>query len=178
MKTLLATQSPATATGAVADTYKDITALFGRVPNAMQFWSSSPSVLAQQWDSVRYYRNHPALSPALLATVRMLVSKTNQCDYCVGFNESLLINMCGQTADEVAATKANPDATPLGTKDKAMLRLVLKACATPRAVDAHDLDAVRTHGWTDSDIMDAVTHGARNVAVDILFNTFKIERDF
>lgn len=33
-------------------------------------------------------------------------------------------------------------------------------------------------GWTDSDLIDAVAHGARNTAVDILFNTFKIERDF
>ena len=176
--TLLTTQTPETATGAVAETYKAVAGLFGRVPNAVQFYSSSPVLLAQQWDSIRYYRNHPALSAALLASIRMLVSKNNDCEYCVGFNEALLINMCGQTPGEVAATKADPKATPLAEKDRAMLLFVLKAMATPHAVGKPDLDHLRGLGWTDGDMLDAVAHGARNTAVDILFNTFKIERDF
>lgn len=48
----------------------------------------------------------------------------------------------------------------------------------PHAVGALDLETLRHMGWTDSDLIDAVAHGARNTAVDILFNTFKIERDF
>ncbi len=33
-------------------------------------------------------------------------------------------------------------------------------------------------GWSDSDILDAVNHGARMVAGDIVINGFKVERDF
>ncbi|MHB8254568.1 MAG: carboxymuconolactone decarboxylase family protein [Acidiferrobacter sp.] len=176
--TLVATQNPDIATGPVADTYAEIAKLFGRVPNALQIYSSSPALLAQQWDTVRYYRNHPTLSAALLATVRMLVSQANDCEYCVGFNEALLINACGQTPEQVAATKAQPEAAPLPPKDKAMLLLVLKAMAAPHTVVARDLDNLRALGWTDGDMLDAVAHGARNTAVDILFNTFQVERDF
>lgn len=176
--TLLTTEKPGVASPAVAVQYDAITQVFGRVPNAFQLYSSSPGLLAQQWDSVRYYLNHPSLGAALLATIRMLVSQDNDCSYCVGFNESMLINWCGQTAEQVAATKADFRTAPLVARDKAMLALVLKAVATAHVVQAADLDHVRALGWTDGDIVDAVAHGARNVAADILFNTFKIERDY
>ncbi len=176
--TLLATETPDATSGAVAETYREISHLFGRVPNALQIYSASPELLAQQWEAVRYYRNHPTLSAALLASIRMLVSKNNDCAYCVGFNEGLLVNMCGQTLEQIAATKADPEATPLAPKDKAMLLFVLKATVTPHAVGKPDLDRLRALGWTDRDLLDAVVHGARNTAVDIIFNTFKIERDF
>ncbi|WP_298139446.1 hypothetical protein [Acidiferrobacter sp.] len=176
--TLLTTQSPEAATGAVAKTYEAITHLFGRVPNALRIYSSSPELLAQQWDGVRYYRNHPTLSAALLASIRMLVSKRNDCEYCVGFNEAFLINVCRQTPAQVAATKADPTTAPLTDKDRAMLLFVLKAMATAHAADKPDLDRLRALGWADGDILDAVAHGARNTAADIVFNTFKIERDF
>jgi len=66
----------------------------------------------------------------------------------------------------------------LADKDKAMLLLVLKAVSTPEAVNAADLQKLRDLGWSDGDILDAVSHGARNKAADIIFNTFKIENDF
>ena len=39
------------------------------------------------------------------------------------------------------------------------------------------MPCARSAGPTET-LFDAVNHGARNVAADILFNTFKIENDF
>lgn len=176
--TLLAMQAPEDAVGPVAATYDAIRKTFGRIPNTFQLYSSSSALLAQQWEGVQYYMTHPTLGMALLATIRMLVSQANDCAYCVGFNESLLVQRCGQTLEQVAATKKDPAASPLGARDKALLTFVLRAVATPHAVRAEDLDALRRLGWSDRDLLDAVAHGARNVAADILFSTFKIERDY
>lgn len=175
---LLTTQDPKTATGVVAQQYAAITQAFGNVPNAFQLFSTSPTLLTQQWETISYYFTHPTLSGALLATIRMLVSQDNACSYCIGMNESLLINMYHQTPDAVAATKTNPEASPLNDKDKSMLLLVLKAVRTPQLIKKEDLNHVHAKGWSDKDIFDAVSHGARNVASDIIFNAFKIERDF
>ncbi|GBL45540.1 hypothetical protein SFMTTN_1350 [Sulfuriferula multivorans] len=166
------------ATGKVAEIYRQIEKAFGRVPNALQMSSSSPGMLEQQWQSIGYYMNHPTLGFPLLTMVRMLVSQENHCDYCVGFNAAMLINQCGLTPEQVALTKQNPAQAPLADKDKAMLLLVLKAVSTPEAVNAVDLQKLRDLGWSDGDILDAVSHGARNKAADIIFNAFKIENDF
>ncbi|MDP1572781.1 MAG: hypothetical protein Q8M04_00875 [Pseudomonadota bacterium] len=55
---------------------------------------------------------------------------------------------------------------------------MLKATRDSNSVNAADLQAARAAGWSDSDILDAVNHGARMVAGDIVINGFKVERDF
>lgn len=175
---LIETVIPEKANGQVAAVYRDIAQVFGRVPNAMQMFSASPALLGQQWESMGYYLKHPALSFPLLAAVRMLVSQENHCHYCIGMNGSLLINMAKWTPEQVAATKRDAMAAPLAEKEKAMLAFVLKTVAERKPVTRAEIDRLVKQGWSESDVFDAVAHGARNVAVDIVFNTFQIENDF
>lgn len=175
---IISTVTPEQADGKVAEAYGQIQQMMGRVPNAFQIYSSSPALLEQHLQQIVYYMQHPTLSFPLLAMVRMLVSQHNDCQYCVGFNEGMLMQRAGLTPEQVAATKRNPAEAPLPDKDKAMLLFVLKATQTPHMVEKNDLDQLRALGWSDGDIMDAVYHGARNAAVDIVFNAFKIENDF
>jgi AhpD family alkylhydroperoxidase len=175
---IISTVAPEHATGQVAEIYAQMQQALGRVPNALQLYSASPDMLAMQWQFLGYYFQHPTLGFPLLASIRMLVSQENDCAYCIGLNESMLIHRAGFTPEQTAAAKRNPAETPLPEKDLAMLLFVLKATQTPKAVAPADLAALTALGWTERDIFDAVNHGARNVAVDILFNTFKIANDF
>lgn len=176
--TILATVAPEQATGRVAEIYGQMQQALGRVPNAFQLYSASPAMLDMQWQYIGYHFQHPTLGLPLLASIRMLVSQENDCGYCIGMNEAMLMQHAGFSVEQIAAMKRDPAAAPLPAKDKAMLLLVLKATQAPKTVTPADLDALRAQGWTDADIFDAVNHGARNVAVDILFNAFKIENDF
>jgi len=45
----------------------------------------------------------------------------------------------------------------------------------PHKVDKNDIDELKKLNWEDKDILDALNHGARMLATDILFNVFKIE---
>lgn len=169
---------PEQADGRVKEIYQEIEHVFGRVPNAFRAYSSSPELLAQQWMQGKYYMQHPTLGFPLLAMIRMLVSQENECPYCVGMNAAMLIQRAGLTPDQITAVKRNPEDAPLDDKDKAMLLLVLKATKHPRTVGASDLHGLRALGWNDGEILEAVHHGARNIAVDVVFNTFKVKQDF
>lgn len=175
---LLETVVPRAATGKVAEVYGQIEQAFGRVPNAMQLYSSSPALLEQQWQQIGYYMRHPRLSGALFAAIRMLVSQENDCEYCIGFNAGLLINVFGFTPEQVAATKQDPASAPLPDKERALLRLVLKTVNDRQPATREEVDALTRLGWTHGDILDAVAQGARNLAVDVLFTAFRIENDF
>jgi AhpD family alkylhydroperoxidase len=175
---LLATVSPETAQGKVAEVYGNIKKVFGRVPNGMQAYSPSATLLEQQWGALSYYLQHPHLSFTLLAAIRMLVSQENKCDYCIGMNAGLLINMAGWTVEQVSATKRDANNAPLSAKEKAMLLFVLKSVNDRQRVSRADIDVLTQLGWDETDVLDAVAQGARNVAVDIIFNTFQIEKDF
>ena len=174
---LIQTIAPSQAQGQVAEIYRQSAAILGHVPNAFQMYSGSPTVLETQWQQTAYFMRHPTLSFPLLALTRMLVSQDHHCDYCIDFNAALLIERAGLTAEQIAAAKRDPAAAPLDAKDLAMLQFALKAARTPKDVVAADIEQLKALGWAESDILDAVVHAARNMAADVVFNTFKIERD-
>lgn len=175
---IVETVSPQEATGAVATAYEQISKAMGRVPNALQLLSSSPELLHQTTTQLGYYFTHPTLSAPLLALIRLAVSTRMQCAYCMGMNESILINRAGFTPEQVADAKFDPSTAPLPEKELAMLLFVVKGTSAPKAVTRADLDRLRALGWTDRDIVDGLYHGARNVASDIMFDALKIENDF
>lgn len=174
---LINTYTPETAEGKVKEIYGQIQAAFGSVPNAMQIYSSSPALLAKQWESIGYYMQHPTLSFNLLAIMRMLISEKTHCEYCVGFNEAMLINMGGFSHEQVAATRKNPQAAPLSDKDKSMLMFVLKATGDSLSVSPADINALKAQDWSDGEILDGLNHGAYMVAGDIILNAMKVEKD-
>ena len=174
---LMPMQSPESATGEVAEIYAQIQAALGSVHNAFRIWSANPLWLRQQWEYVGYYMQHPTLSFALLAVVRMLTSVGQACAYCVDLNSGLLIAMAGWTPEQVVAARTDLDHTPLSSREKALVKLVLKAVRDSNAVTAEDLDGLRGLGWSDVEIFDALNHGARQLAADTLFNALHIERD-
>jgi uncharacterized peroxidase-related enzyme len=175
---ILQTVTPASATGEVAEIYAQIQNAWGHVPAAIQVFSANPFLLRHQWEYYGSVMQHPTLSMPLTACIRMLVSQAGQCDYCIDMNAGMLINMAGWTPEQVAATRADFNDSPLSPAEKTLLGLVLKATRDSSRVSTSDLDAARAAGWSDGDILDAVNHGARMVAGDIIINGFKVERDF
>jgi uncharacterized peroxidase-related enzyme len=175
---ILQTVSPETATGEVAEIYAQIKQAWGHVPTAIQVYSANPFLLRNMWEYYASIMQHPTLSFPLTASIRMLVSQAGNCSYCIDMNSGMLINMAGWTPEQLAATRADFNDSPLSAKEKTLLGLVLKAVRDSNSVNAADLQAARDAGWSDSDILDAVNHGARMVAGDIVINGFKVERDF
>ncbi|AAZ96438.1 conserved hypothetical protein [Thiobacillus denitrificans ATCC 25259] len=175
---ILDTVTPDNATGEVAEIYGQIRQAWGHVPAAIQVFSANPFLLRHQWEYYGSIMQHPTLSLPLTACIRMLVSQAGSCDYCIDMNAGMLINVAGWTPDEVAATRADFNDSPLSAPEKLLLGLVLKATRDARSVSTADLAMARGAGWSDSDILDAVNHGARMVAGDIVISGFKVERDF
>lgn len=172
---LLSLVTPENSTGRVAEIYDEITWTFGSVPTGFQLHSISPELFDDNWRNISYFMEHKSLSFPLLALIRMLVSQDNQCDYCIGLNEALLINKAGYTIEQIQGIKADPSSAPLSDKEKAMLLFVLKATQHSKSITAEDIEALRTIGWTDKDIYDGLAHGARNMAMDVIFNAFQVD---
>jgi len=176
--TIIQTVSPEQASGKVAEIYAQIEQRFGRIHKGFQLYSASPDLLEQLFQQNAYYMQHPTLGFALLAMIRMLVSEQNDCDYCIGFNQAMLIEFGGFSVEQMVATRRDPAMAPLNEKDKAMLLFVLKGTKDGKSIERTDLDALHALGWSDRDIVDGLYHGARNTAVDIMFDAFKVENDF
>ena len=173
---LLELTPPEKAKGKLAELYTESEQFFGAVPNNVRMLGVSPFVLENQFDFAKYFFAHKTLSVPFLAMVRMLVSTASSSSYCQGLNSGMLRQQ-GITSEQIEAAKADPQKAPLGDKEKVLLLFVLKATKDPHSVDAAQIAELKKLGWTERDIFDALAHGARSVATNILFDAFKVPQD-
>lgn len=174
---LIHTVTPENATGDVAAIYDEINTMFGFVPNAIQLDSINPDRLRHHWEGIKQAVVHPTLSQELFTTIRLLGSEIEHCEYCIGLNAGMLMQMHGRSVDDIAAIKADPAAAPLNDKEKALLVFVVKALKDSNGISENDIATLHAAGNDDREIFDAMTHGAQQIAGDIILNAFKVAPD-
>lgn len=174
---LLQTIEPEQAQGEVAEVYQTLIQAIGLVPNAMKMLSISPMALRHTAEAVGHSMHHPSLSSMLFTMIRQCVSSHVGCEYCISINRGLLLQM-GLEMDTVLALENNPATAPLDTKEKALLLYTIRAVKDSNQVGEVEIAALREAGASDAEIFDALNHGARQIAADIMINAFKVENDF
>jgi alkylhydroperoxidase family enzyme len=173
---LLDPQAPAGEEQRVADIFNAIQERIGFIPDGLRLYSLSPPLLETFVGNVTYFNGGGTeLSAELTAMIRYLVSWQSGCAFCVDMNEAVLVDKLGLELDQVRAARTNPELAPLADKDKALLRVALKAANNPEFVSQQDLDAARQQGWKDRDLFDTVVQAASMRAFNIVLRTFKVE---
>lgn len=168
------------ATGEIKKVYDEVKGAFGIVPAPLMQHSLNPALLANLWEMFTVQNSNPNFSQKLLAMMRMCVANSSwlDCDYCVGFNESMLINMFQMTPEEVMAIKKDPNQANLESKDQKMLLFMVNSTIKPKEIESSDIDELRTLGWSDAEIFSALKMATQMVAMTLLVDTLKIPRDF
>jgi len=175
---LLSFTSEKDATGDVKKIYDEIKAQWGFVPVVIQQYSLNPALLKAQWALYSTLGSNKNFDPKMQAMTRMLISEKNDCDYCIGLNKGMLLNMFKLPADEISALSKDPSSAKLDEKQKAMLLFMLKAANTPHDTNAQDIESLKKLGWSDTDIFEGVKSASNMVAGAILIDALKIQKDY
>ena len=133
-RNLLTMVSEQEARGEVKEVYDEVRAAFGGVPNAIKHQSMSPEMM------------------------RMMVGNGEDCHYCVGANEGLLVNIYKLSMDEVNAIKKDPTTAKLDAKQKAMFLFLVKSTGHPKSVTRSDINGLKKLGWSEKDIFEGVRY--------------------
>ena len=172
---LIQTVNPEEAEGNVKEIFDTIQKTIGVIPAPLQLASASPWMLTMMWQSVQHYSRHPNLGFGLLSSIRYLVARKYDYAFCTGFNANFL-KMQGMSDEDIEKIAEDPLQAPLEDKERDMLAFVMKAIGTPDAVEEQDIEKLRGQGWKDSDILDALAHGANMVGASILMKAFKMDQ--
>ncbi|EPR37096.1 hypothetical protein dsx2_1039 [Desulfovibrio sp. X2] len=167
---LLDTQTRETAQGTVAEIFNAIPAQID-IPVPLQLMSASPGLMERQMQTIGYFRGHDRLSPALLASIRYVVSERIGYAPCSIFNAALL-RAQGMSEAEIASLSCKPSETPLDETEAALLAFVTKSMEAPESVTRADIDALIEMGWRQSDILDAATQASNMMAAAHLNRVF------
>jgi hypothetical protein len=171
---IIQTINPEKAEGEIKKIYDAMLKNVGTVPSPLQLASASPDILKSNWESIKYYSQHPALGFALLSSIRFMVAKHINFGFCTDFNKNMLRKQ-GLSDDDIEEMINDPLKAPLEDKDRGMLSFVMKAIKSPDSIEHKDMDQLHDLGWTDRDIMDAMVHATNMVATSILMKTFKMD---
>lgn len=167
---------PENASGKLAEIYQKMSSGMGFIPNAFKLFSTSEHIINQQYTNLGYFIRHPKLSGKFLAFVRLLVSENVHCEYCVNVNTSILFQY-GILPESINEIVKDLSKVPLEENEKQLLYFVLKVVKNSNSVTKEDIEQLYNLGWSDMDILDASYHGVSQVAMDMLLNAFKVDKD-
>jgi uncharacterized peroxidase-related enzyme len=150
-----------------------ITAKLGQVPNFFRVLSNSPAVLGA----------HAALSQHLgksldLKTrerIALAVAAVNGCEYCNAAHSFTGHTFAKLNHEEIALARQGK-ATE--AKDAAAVGFARRVAEARGKVSQEDLDAVRTAGFTDAQIVEIVATVAENFFTNLINNVAGTEVDF
>jgi len=165
------------ATGKVKEIYDEVQSMLGFLPNGLSLWGMNERALESQWNHIKEIMSLDQESQKLHAIIRYLMSEVNGCEYCIGFNGGMLINMFGMTQEKLTAVSKDPTTAPLNDKNKALLLFALKSVKNPHAVNQEDIKALKELGVSEKEMFDIVHAASVMFVVNTLFDTFKIVKD-
>ncbi len=104
--------------------------------------------------------------------IALLVSLENGCKMCVDVHKNIA-KMLGMSEAQVEETLKGVDAIATDEKEKALLRLTLKAASKENyKTTQEDIDALKEMGWSELEILEAVKIAAYFNYINTLSNVF------
>lgn len=164
---------PETATGTTKQLFDVVQQAFGGVPNVARLMANSPAVLNA------FLQFSTAMSTGLLTEklrdqLKLAASESNACDYC-------LAALCaigtghGLTADDITGGRQAVSADP---KSDAALKFAKRVVAEKGHVSEADLQAVKSAGLTDGEIVEVIATVVLGFFTNYLNNALKTDVDF
>jgi uncharacterized peroxidase-related enzyme len=155
--TFIETVPESEAAGDVAQMYENDRAAYGRLPNFTQAFSHRPGVYAA-WRAlngeIKAGMDQRRYELATIAAARRLRST-----YCVMAHGLVLLDNF-VARDELAAIVTDHHAAGLDAVDVAVMDLADKVADDAASVTEADIDALRAHGLSDTEIFDVVAAAA------------------
>lgn len=130
--------------------------IYGFIPNLLRAQTLRPDIIeAQMVLGGAILRQPGALSRKEKEYIFLVCSAANLSTYCVTAHCEIVraMKLEGPDAEEIALDFAS---TNLPMVTKALLRFASKLTTEPTKISASDVDALRTYGYTDEQILEAV----------------------
>lgn len=169
----LALQTTTTAPTASRPLLEGVQKRLGFVPNLMGTIANSPAAL-EGYLSLSGALGKGVLPAKLREQIALAIAEINGCGYCLSAH-TLLGGKAGLTADEILSARKSVSAD---SRSAAVLKLA-RAITLQRGVTADsELQAARSAGLSDAEIIEVVAHVALNILTNYTNNLAQTTIDF
>lgn len=157
--TWIATISYEEAKGALKKLYERVKGPDNNVDNIMLAHSLRPHTMEGHMALYKYVLHHPRnqLPKSYLESIGVYVSILNRCRYCIDHHYAGLLRLLGDDARGSAiraALDAHDPAAAFEGRELEGMQYVGKLTTTPAEITAGDIEALRTAGFDDGEILE------------------------
>jgi len=139
--------------GELKNVYNKISSARGKLSNIMRIHSLMPDTMIKHLElylSIMFSKTN--LSREEKEMLAVVVSKTNNCDYCVNHHAEAL-NYYWKNSDRINSSIDTLDDPAFSAKFKLAIKHAVKLTSNPSTVTKFDIDELKDNGWTDEDIL-------------------------
>lgn len=145
----------------------------GMVPNFLKVFANSPAAL-RAFLGLHGIAGEGSLDAATRERIALVVAQQNECQYCVSAHTAIG-RKAGLNGDEIEANRAG---TSQDAKAAVAVKFAQALTEHSGDVTAEELLEVRQAGFSESDIVEIITHVGLNVLTNILGKASQVEIDF
>jgi uncharacterized peroxidase-related enzyme len=162
------------AEGDVRAMYEKTQATFGYVPNYAKAFSQRPQVMAAWSGLLAEIRGH--LDPRRYELVTLAAARALRSSYCMLAHGSVLRRRF-YTAEQLASIAGDAAAGELAAADAAAMAFAEKVARDASAITQADVQALREHGLSDTEIFDIAAAAAARCFFSKLLDALGVEPD-
>lgn len=151
----------------------DIHSAFGATPNMFKAVANSPAALKSMWGA--FGALGAGVIPAKLGEqIAVAVANRNSCEYCLAAHTALG-RKAGAGSDEMTAAQQGQSDDP---RTAAALTFALQLVESRGQIADADVQALRSAGYSDEEIVEILAHVALNLFTNYLNVAFSVPVDF
>lgn len=151
----------------------DIHAAFGTTPNMFKAVANSSAALKSMWGAFGALGGG-VIAPVLGEQIAVAIANRNACEYCLAAHTALG-RKAGASSEQMAAAQQGHASDP---KTAAALRFALAVVEGRGQIADADVQALRTVGFSDEEIVEILAHVALNLFTNYVNVAFDVPVDF
>lgn len=145
----------------------------GMVPNFLRIFANSPEAL-KAFLGLHHIASHGSLDAATRERIAVALAQQNECEYCLSAH-SAIGRKAGLNSDEILA---NREGNSQDAKAAVAVKFARSLVEHTGEVTTGELQAMRNAGFSESDIVEVITHVGMNVLTNILGKASRVDIDF
>ncbi len=153
--------------------FKAITTQLGMVPNFLKVFANSPTAL-KSFLGLHAIANEGSLDTLTKERIALTIAEQNACQYCVSAH-SAIGKAAGLNSAEIIA---NRQGSSQDAKAAVAVKFARALAEHKGEVTSAELLEIRNAGYSESDIVEIITHVGMNILTNILGKASRVEIDF
>jgi len=153
--------------------YEAIQAELGSVPNFLKVFANSPAAL-KAFLGLHGIANTGSLDPLTRERIALALAQENGCQYCVSAHTAIGRKV-GLDAAEI---ESNRSGTSQDAKAAVAVHFARALVEHKGEVTNAEIAEVRNAGYSESDIVEIITHTGMNLLTNILGKASRVDIDF